>query len=86
MLGYLYINRNCTEANVGSQPFDDFHMYGRDSNADGLDYLLLHMRAKMISESLGKNSRNKSNPLALTNQCYYIMILISRILFVELLI
>ena len=48
----LYINRNSTEANVGSQPFGDFHMFGTDSKADGPDYLLRHMRAKTISESL----------------------------------
>ena len=49
---YLYINRKSTEANVGCQPFGDFHMYGRASKADGPDYLLRYMKAKVISESL----------------------------------
>ena len=47
-VGNLYINRNCTGAIVGYQPFGGFHMSGTDSKAGGPDYLLLHMQAKTI--------------------------------------
>ena len=51
-VGNLYINRNCTGAIVGYQPFGGFNMSGTDSKAGGPDYLLLHMQAKTISEAL----------------------------------
>jgi 1-pyrroline-5-carboxylate dehydrogenase len=51
-VGNLYINRTCTGAIVGYQPFGGFHMSGTDSKAGGPDYLLLHMQAKTISERL----------------------------------
>src|SRR3954447_6156110 len=50
-VGNLYINRNCTGAIVGYQPFGGFHMSGTDSKAGGPDYLLLHMQAKTTSET-----------------------------------
>jgi len=50
-VGNLYINRNCTGAIVGYQPFGGFHMSGTDSKAGGPDYLLLHMQAKTTSEA-----------------------------------
>jgi 1-pyrroline-5-carboxylate dehydrogenase len=51
-VGNLYLNRKCTGAIVGYQPFGGFNMSGTDSKAGGPDYLLLHMQAKSISEYL----------------------------------
>ena len=51
-VGNLYLNRKCTGAIVGYQPFGGFNMSGTDSKAGGPDYLLLHMQAKSISEWL----------------------------------
>jgi 1-pyrroline-5-carboxylate dehydrogenase len=51
-VGNLYINRTCTGAIVGYQPFGGFKMSGTDSKAGGPDYLALHMQAKTISETL----------------------------------
>jgi 1-pyrroline-5-carboxylate dehydrogenase len=50
-VGNLYINRTCTGAIVGYQPFGGFHMSGTDSKAGGPDYLLLHMQAQTTSET-----------------------------------
>ena len=50
-VGNLYINRGCTGAIVGYQPFGGFNMSGTDSKAGGPDYLVLHMQAKTISEA-----------------------------------
>jgi len=49
-VGNLYINRGCTGAIVGYQPFGGFNMSGTDSKAGGPDYLILHMQAKTTSE------------------------------------
>lgn len=51
-VGNLYLNRKCTGAIVGYQPFGGFNHSGTDSKAGGPDYLLLHMQAKSISEWL----------------------------------
>lgn len=51
-VGNLYFNRGCTAAIVGYQPFGGFNMSGTDSKAGGPDYLILHMQAKTISETL----------------------------------
>jgi 1-pyrroline-5-carboxylate dehydrogenase len=51
-VGNLYINRKCTGALVGVQPFGGFNMSGTDSKAGGPDYLLLFTQAKTISEKL----------------------------------
>ncbi len=51
-VGNLYLNRKCTGAIVGYQPFGGFNNSGTDSKAGGPDYLLLHMQAKSISEWL----------------------------------
>lgn len=51
-VGNLYLNRKCTGAIVGYQPFGGFNMSGTDSKAGGPDYLILHMQAKSISEWL----------------------------------
>jgi 1-pyrroline-5-carboxylate dehydrogenase len=50
-VGNLYINRKCTGAIVGYQPFGGFNLSGTDSKAGGPDYLILHMQAKTISEA-----------------------------------
>jgi 1-pyrroline-5-carboxylate dehydrogenase len=49
-VGNLYLNRKCTGAIVGYQPFGGFNHSGTDSKAGGPDYLYLHMQAKSISE------------------------------------
>lgn len=49
-VGNLYLNRKCTGALVGVQPFGGFNMSGTDSKAGGRDYLLLFTQAKSISE------------------------------------
>lgn len=50
-VGNLYLNRKCTGAIVGYQPFGGFNMSGTDSKAGGPDYLVLHMQGKSISEA-----------------------------------
>ena len=52
-VGNLYINRKCTGALVGLQPFGGFNMSGTDSKAGGPDYLLLFTQAKSIAERIG---------------------------------
>jgi len=49
-VGNLYLNRKCTGAIVGYQPFGGFNMSGTDSKAGGPDYLILHMQGKSICE------------------------------------
>jgi len=49
-VGNLYLNRKCTGALVGVQPFGGFNMSGTDSKAGGRDYLQLFMQGKSISE------------------------------------
>ncbi|MFQ5701428.1 MAG: L-glutamate gamma-semialdehyde dehydrogenase [Acidobacteriota bacterium] len=51
-VGNLYINRKCTGALVGVQPFGGFNMSGTDSKAGGRDYLLLFTQAKSIARKL----------------------------------
>jgi len=48
-VGNLYLNRKCTGALVGGQPFGGFNMSGTDSKAGGRDYLLLFLQAKATS-------------------------------------
>jgi 1-pyrroline-5-carboxylate dehydrogenase len=49
-VGNLYINRKCTGALVGVEPFGGFNMSGTNAKAGGRDYLPLFMEAKVISE------------------------------------
>jgi 1-pyrroline-5-carboxylate dehydrogenase len=49
-VGNLYLNRKCTGALVGVQPFGGFNMSGTDSKAGGRDYLLLFTQAKSVAE------------------------------------
>ena len=51
-VGNLYLNRKCTGALVGVQPFGGFNMSGTDSKAGGADYLLLFLQAKVVAEKL----------------------------------
>jgi 1-pyrroline-5-carboxylate dehydrogenase len=51
-VGNLYLNRKCTGALVGVEPFGGFNMSGTDSKAGGPDYLLLFTQPKVISERL----------------------------------
>jgi len=60
-VGNLYINRKCTGALVGIQPFGGFNMSGTDSKAGGPDYLLLFMQAKSIAEYLCTKKKVKKS-------------------------
>jgi 1-pyrroline-5-carboxylate dehydrogenase len=51
-VGNLYINRKCTGAVVGANPFGGFNMSGTDSKAGGIDYLYLFSQAKSIGHKL----------------------------------
>lgn len=51
-VGNLYINRKCTGALVGAQPFGGFNMSGTDSKAGGPDYLYLFTQAKSVAEKI----------------------------------
>jgi 1-pyrroline-5-carboxylate dehydrogenase len=50
--GNLYLNRKCTGALVGGNPFGGFNMSGTDSKAGGSDYLLLFLQAKAVSRKV----------------------------------
>jgi len=56
-VGNLYLNRKCTGALVGVQPFGGFNMSGTDSKAGGPDYLLLFLQAKSVSHFVGSRKR-----------------------------
>jgi len=51
-VGNLYLNRKCTGALVGVQPFGGFNMSGTCSKAGGFDYLLLFMQTKVVAKKL----------------------------------
>ncbi|MBN2619466.1 L-glutamate gamma-semialdehyde dehydrogenase [candidate division WOR-3 bacterium] len=61
-VGNLYLNRKCTGALVGIQPFGGFNMSGTDSKAGGPDYLLLFLQAKSLTEFIGKKNAVKKAP------------------------
>lgn len=50
-VGNLYINRGCTGAIVGRQPFGGFKLSGVGSKAGGPDYLLQFMEPRSVSEN-----------------------------------
>ncbi|HOJ45204.1 MAG TPA: L-glutamate gamma-semialdehyde dehydrogenase [Bacilli bacterium] len=52
-VGNLYINRKCTGAVVGYQPFGGFKMSGTDAKAGGPDHLLLFLQGQTITEAIG---------------------------------
>src|SRR5258706_9370181 len=51
-VGNLYLNRKCTGALVGVQPFGGFNMSGTDSKAGGREYLLQFMQGKSIAQKV----------------------------------
>lgn len=51
MVGNLYINRPCTGAMVGRQPFGGFKLSGIGSKAGGPDYLLQFVVPRTITEN-----------------------------------
>ncbi|MGA2669395.1 MAG: L-glutamate gamma-semialdehyde dehydrogenase [Ignavibacteria bacterium] len=53
-VGNLYMNRKCTGALVGAQPFGGFNMSGTCSKAGGFDYLLLFSQTKVVDEKVVK--------------------------------
>ncbi|MDB5040589.1 MAG: putative delta-pyrroline-5-carboxylate dehydrogenase [Candidatus Eremiobacteraeota bacterium] len=55
-VGNLYLNRKCTGALVGGQPFGGFNMSGTDSKAGGYDYLLLFTQGKSISRKIAAHA------------------------------
>ena len=50
-VGNLYLNRGCTGALVGHQPFGGFAMSGVGSKAGGPDYLLQFVDPRSVSEN-----------------------------------
>jgi 1-pyrroline-5-carboxylate dehydrogenase len=50
--GVLYVNRKCTGARVGVEPFGGYDMSGTNSKAGGPDYLQHFMELKVVSEQL----------------------------------
>ena len=53
-VGNLYLNRKCTGAFVGVQPFGGFNMSGTDSKAGSQDYLLLFCQGKSVAKKIIK--------------------------------
>jgi 1-pyrroline-5-carboxylate dehydrogenase len=51
-VGNLYLNRKCTGARVGVEPFGGFGMSGTNAKAGGPDYLKWFVDAKVSSELL----------------------------------
>jgi 1-pyrroline-5-carboxylate dehydrogenase len=49
-VGNLYLNRKCTGALVGVQPFGGFDMSGTDAKAGGPDHLLQFLQPKVVAE------------------------------------
>src|SRR5207248_8256538 len=49
-VGNLYLNRKCTGALVGVEPFGGFDMSGTDAKAGGPDHLLQYLEAKVVAE------------------------------------
>ena len=52
-VGNLYLNRKCTGARVGVEPFGGFNMSGTNAKAGGPDYLPWFLDAKVTSEAIG---------------------------------
>ena len=50
-VGNLYLNRGCTGALVGRQPFGGFGMSGVGSKAGGSDYLLQFVEPRAVCEN-----------------------------------
>ncbi len=52
-VGNLYLNRKCTGALVGAQPFGGFRLSGTCSKAGGRDYLGLFLQQKSVARKVG---------------------------------
>ena len=50
-VGNLYLNRGCTGAQVGRQPFGGFGLSGLGSKAGGRDYLLQFVEPRCVTEN-----------------------------------
>lgn len=50
-VGNLYLNRGCTNAIVGRQPFEGFRMSGGGTKAGGPDYLLQFLDLRVVTEN-----------------------------------
>ncbi len=50
-VGNLYVNRKCTGAMIGRQPFGGFKLSGLGSKAGGPDYLLHYMMPRTVTEN-----------------------------------
>ncbi|MGE4552653.1 MAG: L-glutamate gamma-semialdehyde dehydrogenase [Desulfovibrionaceae bacterium] len=50
-VGNLYLNRNCTGAMVGRQPFGGFKMSGVGSKTGGRDYLIQFLDPRCVTEN-----------------------------------
>src|SRR5205823_4168870 len=50
--GNVYINRSCTGAVVGRQPFGGFKMSGGGTKAGGADYLLQFLLPRVVIDSI----------------------------------
>jgi 1-pyrroline-5-carboxylate dehydrogenase len=49
-VGNFYVNRKCTGALVGIQPFGGFNLSGTDTKTGGPDYLLQFLQMKAVAE------------------------------------
>ena len=49
-VGNFYVNRKCTGALVGVQPFGGFNLSGTDTKTGGPDYLLQFLQMKAVAE------------------------------------
>ena len=45
----MYVNRKCTGALVGAQPFGGFNLSGTDAKAGGRDYLKYFLEPKSMT-------------------------------------
>jgi RHH-type proline utilization regulon transcriptional repressor/proline dehydrogenase/delta 1-pyrroline-5-carboxylate dehydrogenase len=50
-VGNLYLNRGCTGAMVGRQPFGGFNLSGGGTKAGGSDYLLHFMIPRVVTHN-----------------------------------
>lgn len=62
-VGNLYINRGCTGALVGRQPFGGAYMSGMGTKAGGPDYLLHFMHARVVTENTMRRGFTPSEKL-----------------------
>src|SRR5439155_18821404 len=61
-VGNLYLNRKCTGAIVGRQPFGGFKMSGIGSKAGGPDYLIQFLEPRAVTENTVRHGFAPGNP------------------------